>query len=1094
MNFSSSSASASSSSSSTTSQEKYDVFLSFRGEDTRYNFTSHLHAALNGKKIPTFIDDDLERGNEISPSLLKAIEESKISVVIISQDYPSSKWCLEELVKILECMKNRGQMVIPVFYRVDPSHVRNQTGSFEDVFARHEESLSVSKEKVQSWRAALKEVANLSGWHSTSTRPEAEAVKEIIEVIVKKLNQMSPNCYSRGLVGMESRIQEIESLLCLRSSNVRIVGIWGMGGLGKTTLARAIYDRIAPQFEICYFLSNAREQLQRCTLSELQNQLFSTLLEEQSTLNLQRSFIKDRLCRKKVLIVIDDADDSTQLQELLLESEPDYFGSGSRIIITSRDKQVLRNIARDKIYAMQKLKKHEALQLFSLKAFKQDNPTCRHCRLQAERVVKYAKGNPLALTVLGSALFGKREKDWKSALERLERNPNKKIDDVLRISYDGLDSEERSIFLDIACFFRGQDRDFVTKTLDGYYGSAHSVISTLIDRSVIMLSSDSSKLDLHDLLQEMGRKIVFEESKNPENRSRLWTPEDVCYVLNENRGTEAIEGISLDKSKATSEIRLKPDAFSRMCRLRFLKFYKSPGDFYRSPGDRHSKDKLQISRDGLQSLPNELRHLYWIDFPMKSLPPSFNPENLVVLHLRNSKVKKLWTGTQNLVKLKEIDLSGSKYLIGIPDLSKAIYIEKIDLSDCDNLEEVHSSIQYLNKLEFLNLWHCNKLRRLPRRIDSKVLKVLKLGSTRVKRCPEFQGNQLEDVFLYCPAIKNVTLTVLSILNSSRLVHLFVYRCRRLSILPSSFYKLKSLKSLDLLHCSKLESFPEILEPMYNIFKIDMSYCRNLKSFPNSISNLISLTYLNLAGTAIKQMPSSIEHLSQLDFLDLKDCKYLDSLPVSIRELPQLEEMYLTSCESLHSLPELPSSLKKLRAENCKSLERVTSYKNLGEATFANCLRLDQKSFQITDLRVPECIYKERYLLYPGSEVPGCFSSQSMGSSVTMQSSLNEKLFKDAAFCVVFEFKKSSDCVFEVRYREDNPEGRIRSGFPYSETPILTNTDHVLIWWDECIDLNNISGVVHSFDFYPVTHPKTGQKEIVKHCKVKRCGLHMLPRT
>eukprot|EP00257_Ricinus_communis_P025629 XP_025013043.1 TMV resistance protein N-like [Ricinus communis] len=242
-------------------------------------------------------------------------------------------------------------------------------------------------------------------------RPEAEVIKEIIEVIMKKLNQISPNYYSRGLVGLESRVQEIESLLCLRSSSVRKVGIWGMGGLGKSTLARAIYDRIAPQFESCCFLSNAREQLQRYTLAQLQNQLFSTLLEEQSTLYLRLSFIKDRLRRKRVLIVIDDADNSTKLQELLIDSESDYVGSGSRIIITSRDKQVLKITFVDEISEMEALNEYKALHLFSLKAFKQENPPSDHRMLQVERVVKYAKGNPLAVTVLGSPLFGKSEKD-----------------------------------------------------------------------------------------------------------------------------------------------------------------------------------------------------------------------------------------------------------------------------------------------------------------------------------------------------------------------------------------------------------------------------------------------------------------------------------------------------------------------------------------------------------------------------------------------------------------------------------------------------------------------------------------------------------
>ena len=109
---------------------KYDVFLSFRGKDIRHNFISHLNAALCRKKIVTFIDDKLNRGNEISPSLSSAIEGSKISIVIFSEGYASSRWCLNELVKILESKNKYGQIVVPVFYLVDPSDVRNQTGTF----------------------------------------------------------------------------------------------------------------------------------------------------------------------------------------------------------------------------------------------------------------------------------------------------------------------------------------------------------------------------------------------------------------------------------------------------------------------------------------------------------------------------------------------------------------------------------------------------------------------------------------------------------------------------------------------------------------------------------------------------------------------------------------------------------------------------------------------------------------------------------------------------------------------------------------------------------------------------------------------------
>jgi hypothetical protein len=153
------------SSSSSTRRWRHDVFLSFRGEDTRFGFTSHLYQALCDKGFNTFIDDNLHRGEEISKELLETIESSMISIVVFSKNYASSTWCLDELVKIVECRKNNGQLVLPVFYKVDPSEVRKQDRDFGVALAKHEENFKNNMDKVQSWRTTLNEVGCLSGWH-----------------------------------------------------------------------------------------------------------------------------------------------------------------------------------------------------------------------------------------------------------------------------------------------------------------------------------------------------------------------------------------------------------------------------------------------------------------------------------------------------------------------------------------------------------------------------------------------------------------------------------------------------------------------------------------------------------------------------------------------------------------------------------------------------------------------------------------------------------------------------------------------------------------------------------------------------------------
>uniref|UniRef100_A0A2K1R5T8 TIR domain-containing protein n=1 Tax=Populus trichocarpa TaxID=3694 RepID=A0A2K1R5T8_POPTR len=144
----SSSSSASSSSYSSSKPWIYDVFLSFRGEDARKNFTDHLYFALKDAGINTFRDDNgLRRGEDISTELLQAIQKSRISVIVFSRNYANSRWCLEELVKIMECRRSFRQLVFPIFYDVDPSDVRKQTGSFAEAFAGHEEMFVLQTDK-----------------------------------------------------------------------------------------------------------------------------------------------------------------------------------------------------------------------------------------------------------------------------------------------------------------------------------------------------------------------------------------------------------------------------------------------------------------------------------------------------------------------------------------------------------------------------------------------------------------------------------------------------------------------------------------------------------------------------------------------------------------------------------------------------------------------------------------------------------------------------------------------------------------------------------------------------------------------------------
>ncbi|XP_065862899.1 disease resistance protein RPV1-like [Euphorbia lathyris] len=833
-----------------------------------------------------------------------------------------------------------------------------------------------------------------------------------------------------AFIGIETRIERVESMLCIGSSDVLILGIWGMAGIGKTTLAEAVYNRNISHFQTSHFFSNIREQSEIRGLDHIRDVLVS-----KTSANFDRKIQRSRFTSfgksrrssssRKALIVLDDVNSSMQLQELLVEGRH-LFGPGSKIIVTSRDRQVLKNGV-DQIYEAEGLNHNESLQLFSICAFGQDQPFEEFMH-QSRMLMYYAKGNPLALRVLGCFLKGKRKGEWEIASNELEKTSDLGMKNVLRLSYDGLEVEDKEIFLDIACFFKGEDAYFVERILNGCGFSVNIGITNLVDQSLITISNN--KVWMHQLLQEMGLEIVQQESmEEPGQRSRLWHHQDVHHVLTNNTGTRAVEGISLDLS-TTRELHLTSEAFKKMYNLRLLKFHDPDFEYF---------SKVHFPDEGLTFHSNKLRYFHWYRYPSKSLPSNFFPENLVELNLPLSNLKHLWEGDPHLVNLKRIDLSHSEYLIRIPDLSKAQNLESINVKGCKNLVDIPSSIQHLNRLEFLNLQECKKLISYPRMIASKVLKSIDLyGCSNVQKFPEIAGD-VEEIHLSFTAIEEVpsSIELLTKLGSLNLNY-----CTKLTSLTSSICKLNSLCKLSLVGCSKLEKFPEIVLTMEGLKYLSLADCKNLTSLPSSIGNLKHLIDLNLKGTMITELPSSIEHLTDLEDLILERCKKLLKLPESIGGLKSLKVLSLEGCSKLEQLPQNLQNLESLVELNIsssgikclpsfiihlKNLE-LLSYRVTGSAALwkiptaldslssLRVLALTGNNFE----RIPESIEKLSWLEH--LDVGYCKKLQSLPK---LPQSL---IFLYAPECTSLETLLSSEHFLKLNYE---PDGRNLKDFSFT---------------------------------------------------------------
>ncbi|KAF8019160.1 hypothetical protein BT93_H3905 [Corymbia citriodora subsp. variegata] len=883
----------------------YEVFLSFRGPDTRHDITDILYNSLIDTGIRAYRDDEeLRVGEEIGPELLQAIKQSKISIPIFSKEYAASKWCLMELVQMVECKERRGQKIMPIFYDVEPSEVRNQTASYGKAIQSHINKQRYTDETIENWKAALNKVGALKGLE-LKKRGKGEFTREVVQKVLIELKKKYL-AIPDFLVEMDNHVDRIMEFIGEQTAKTKIIGIHGMGGVGKTTLAKIVYNKLlsnsTKRYNWNYSLDEMADQVDRimevigerttdfticCSLSNigdtkiesLQNQLISDVLGKiRPTINdidEGKQVIENRLCSKKVILVLDDVDQKTQLDALVGMGKC-WFCRGSKVIITTRNKDVLKDV--DLKYELSEMDFVHSLLLFSRHAFRRDCPPAEYVSL-SKTAVEICGGLPLALEIIGSHLSGKDIDGWKKVLKKLETIPNGEVKRKLNISFEALETQEQEIFLDVCCFFGGFDVRIATYMWDSCKFYPECSLEVLKQRSLIKIAG-GNRLLVHDQLRDLGRDIVRERAKlKPAKQSRVWDHEEAIDVLETKEGRENVEAIRLKFDHQFQDFIKKEESVS-LPNLRYLQV---------DCGDLDGNNVQHLPSTNLfQKNPimlSKLRWLSWHNFPIFIKFTERSLMKLVILDLSRSNITYEWEGWNHLKmakNLKVLNMTECRNLHKTPDFSAHEKLEQLILQGCEELVQVDRSIGELKELALLNLKYCGKLQTLPDEMEElEALRELLVDGTLITNIPEWKGmDKLETLRARkCGSLSKCNLagcstsllyldlsfTIISELpfgNFGSLVELHLFDSK-IQELPNSIEKMKNLRVLDISQ-TDLQKLPRAIGMLEKLEKIDASRCRDLcGEIPSEIGNLSSLRILRLSDTGISNIPKLPESLTDL---------------------------------------------------------------------------------------------------------------------------------------------------------------------------------------------------------------------------------------